>query len=358
MAGCRSRRLSLLLAVLGLLACSFGPATPAGAAASVQREELVIGTSVQGRPITAVHRWRAADVRAKPLLVIGTVHGDEGAGRRVVRRLSQTRLPRGVDLWLVRDANPDGTAADRRTNAHGVDLNRNFPRRWLQAGAGTSTWSGPSAASEPETRALRALVRTVRPHTTVVLHQPLFGVDSYRAKSMTLVRDLSRGTGLPVRYFDCSGGCHGTFTDWHNDRTPGRAVTVEFGHRASAGRVDRVAAAVTECRRDLTGQWAAGSRRSSQPGSHQLCRPSSAIAAGSSTARTIVASMSTAVASPIPSCLNSSSDSVAKMLNTPIITAAALVTTPAEAVTPRATAARVGSPSACASRTRLTTKTW
>ena len=54
--------------------------------------------------------------------------------------------------------------------------------------------------------------------------------------------------------------------------------------------------------------------------------------------------MSTAAARPTPSCLNSSSDSVAKMLNTPTITAAALVTTPADDVTPCATAARVGIP--------------
>ena len=48
----------------------------------------------------------------------------------------------------------------------------------------------------------------------------------------------------------------------------------------------------------------------------------------------MVASISTAAARPTPSCLNSSSDSVAKMLNTPTITAAALVTTPADDVTP------------------------
>src|SRR6185503_5547125 len=43
-----------------------------------------------------------------------------------------------------------------------------------------------------------------------------------------------------------------------------------------------------------------GSRRSSQRGSHQLARPSSAIVAGTSTIRTRVASMSTAAAMPTP----------------------------------------------------------
>ena len=71
-----------------------------------------------------------------------------------------------------------------------------------------------------------SFLRTLAPRTTLVFHQPLSGVDSYRAKSMTLVRRLSRVLGLPVRSFDCDGGCHGTLTDWHNRHLPGRAVTM------------------------------------------------------------------------------------------------------------------------------------
>ena len=61
---------------------------------------------------------------------------------------------------------------------------------------------------------------------------------------MKLVRRLSRESGLPVRSFDCQGGCHGTFTDWLNTRTPGRAVTVEFGARASHAQIVRMKRAV------------------------------------------------------------------------------------------------------------------
>src|SRR5262249_5725961 len=64
-------------------------------------------------------------------------------------------------------------------------------------------------------------------------------------------------------------------------------------------------------------------------GRYQFQRPSSFIDAGSSTARTIVASSSTATARPTPICLMSSVDSVAKMENTATITNAALVTVPA-----------------------------
>lgn len=91
---------------------------------------------------------------------------------------------------------------------------------------------------------MMSLLRTVGPRTVLGLHQPLFAVDSYRAKSMTLVRRLSRLTGLPIRSLDCNGGCHGTMTDWVNTRLSGRAVTVEFGRTASDWRLDRTTSTV------------------------------------------------------------------------------------------------------------------
>ena len=159
------------------------------AAGEVHEQRVVVGTSAGGRGLVAAHRW--ADGATRTILVIGSMHGDEPAGTRVVRRLRSTPVAPEVDLWLVPTMNPDGAAAGRRTNDHGVDLNRNFPRHWVEAGEGTATWSGPAPSSEPETRAVQALLRQVRPRTVVVLHQPLFGVDAYRAKSLTLVHRLA-----------------------------------------------------------------------------------------------------------------------------------------------------------------------
>jgi len=227
------------VAVAGLVG---GVVVSAPASAATTTERVQIGTSVQGRPIMAIHRWTPGATRK--VLVIGNMHGDERAGMRVVARLKTATLPANVNLWLIPTLNPDGNAARTRTNARGVDLNRNFPHRWVRAGRGTSKWSGARAASEPETRALMAFVAKRRPRTTIVFHQPLYGVDSYRAKSMTLVRALSRETGLPVKWFSCSGVCHGTFTGWHNANTPGRAVTVEFGRALSTYRLGRTVRAV------------------------------------------------------------------------------------------------------------------
>jgi murein peptide amidase A len=235
------RRTAALLAGL-LLAALLPQSTPAAAADAPLMERIVIGMSVLGRPIVAEHQWHPGATRT--LLVIGNMHGDEQAGLKVVHRLRTHKFAAAVDLWTIRSANPDGTAADRRTNAHGVDLNRNFPRHWELAGKGTAHWSGPSKASEPETQALLSFIKRIQPRTTIVFHQPLDGVDSYRAKSMKLVRRLSAASGLPVKSFSCNGGCHGTFTDWLNTRTAGRAVTVEFAAHASHAQIVRMKKAV------------------------------------------------------------------------------------------------------------------
>jgi protein MpaA len=242
MSGARrgGRRLLVLLAcLLGLVA---GSLPPAAVAARAQSETVVIGMSAQGRKIVAHHRWREG--ATKRVLVVGSMHGDERAGSRVVRRMRELPLPANVDLWLIPTVNPDGAAAGRRTNGRRVDLNRNFPHRWRLADKGTRKYSGPAKASEPETQALMALVKEIRPRTTVVFHQPLYGVDSYRPKSMRLVRELSRHTGLPIRSFPCGGVCRGTFTGWLNTTTKGRAVTVEFGKTLPSARLTTMGRAV------------------------------------------------------------------------------------------------------------------
>lgn len=69
----------------------------------------------------------------------------------------------GKRLVVTPVVNPDGFNADQRQNAHGVDLNRNYPFHWGRYGTsevpGHFTYRGPAPASEPETRANIDLMR-------------------------------------------------------------------------------------------------------------------------------------------------------------------------------------------------------
>ena len=139
-------------------------AAPAAAGAAT------FGESVRGRPLEVTQRGDpAAPVR---LLVVGSIHGNETAGHAVIARLRRLAPPPGVQLWLVRTANPDGVSRGTRQNARGVDLNRNFPFRWAGGGAAFDTYfPGRAPASEPETRALQRLIAEIEPDLTLYYHQ-------------------------------------------------------------------------------------------------------------------------------------------------------------------------------------------
>jgi peptidoglycan/xylan/chitin deacetylase (PgdA/CDA1 family) len=148
-----------------------------------------------------------------------------------------------MDLWVIPDLNPDGSAAGTRGNAHGVDLNRNFPRRWRASGApGEAEYAGPRPLSEPESRVAAALIRRLRPSITVWLHQPLDVVD-LSGGSRAVERRFARVAGLRarrlVRY-------PGSATGWQNHVFRGStAFVVELPPgRVPAGVADRLVRAV------------------------------------------------------------------------------------------------------------------
>ena len=187
---------------------------------------------MQGRPITVV---RVGDPAApRKILVVGEVHGNESAGRRIVAALRATAPAPEAQLLLVEDLNPDGFAHQTRTNAHGVDLNRNSPQHW--AGAGARPWS------EPETRALRDLVLRERPTRTIYYHQPFGLVDLPEGGRPHAARAYAELTGLPVRRLRRRPG---SLSRWQNvSLQPGSAFVVELaaGPLPPALRLRHVAA--------------------------------------------------------------------------------------------------------------------
>jgi N-acetylmuramoyl-L-alanine amidase len=222
--------MSILATALAVAGGLVGPPAVPHAVPAAAPGETVIGRSTEGRPIRAV---RVGSPRARvKVLVVGMVHGNEPAGRSVVDRLRRVRPPRGTALWLIEDANPDGSAAGSRHNATGVDLNRNFPYRWRpQEGVYES---GPGPASEPETQAIQRFVERERPRITLWYHQALRMVVKSTGDAK-LERLYSRRSGLPRKRLP---RYHGTAVSWQNTTFPGdTAFVVELpgGPLSAAG---------------------------------------------------------------------------------------------------------------------------
>ncbi|HEV3001315.1 MAG TPA: DUF2817 domain-containing protein [Solirubrobacteraceae bacterium] len=200
------------------------------------------GRSVEGRPLV-VESAGAPDAPRR-VLVVGAIHGDEPAGRRVAAAVLRATPPRGVRVHVIRDLNPDGSRRGRRQNARGVDLNRNFPHRWRRARRGRY-WPGRRAASEPETRWAMRAIRAIRPHVTVWLHQPYGFVVPAAGADRRVVRRYARAARLPVRRLP---RYRGTAAGWENATLPGGgAFVVEL----PAGRPSRAAV-----RRHVRAVWA------------------------------------------------------------------------------------------------------
>lgn len=69
-----------------------------------------------------------AGATAPPRIYMSSgIHGDEPAGPLAMRQLlHEDKWPRGVDFWLCPCLNPAGFELNRRENANGLDLNRQY----------------------------------------------------------------------------------------------------------------------------------------------------------------------------------------------------------------------------------------
>jgi murein peptide amidase A len=224
------RSVSRSCRIAALLAALLGAPSSAHAHSSdptVVRHEL-LGRSVLGRSIPIVETGDPDE--ARKLLVVGCIHGDEPGGIRIAQTLARLPSPTNADLWIVPTLNPDGVAAHTRQNAHGVDLNRNFPWNWRRLGQrGYRYYSGPRALSEPESRLAFRLIVGLRPAVSIWFHQP-YGVVDESGGDVGLERRFANAVELPLvrlpRY-------PGSVVSWEDHHSPGTTAFVVELHAGS-----------------------------------------------------------------------------------------------------------------------------
>ncbi|MBF0588042.1 MAG: murein peptide amidase A [Magnetococcales bacterium] len=149
------------------------------------------GVSVEGTPILFKEYppLPARQPQARVLL-IGGIHGDEYSSVSVIFKWMKVldRYHSGLFHWRIAPlTNPDGLLREKsqRTNARGVDLNRNFPTRnwenesedyWVRkTHRDARRYPGPKPLSEPESRWIHDQIRAFQPNVIVSVHAP-FGL--------------------------------------------------------------------------------------------------------------------------------------------------------------------------------------
>ncbi len=143
--------------------------------------------SVRGRPVLV--RDVAPATPRRRVLVVGAMHGDEfSAASLALYWIKQAvEFPDKTHWRFIPVLNPDGllNRPPQRMNAHGVDLNRNFPTPNWQREAplywekrtrkDPRRWPGRAPLSEPEARYLFDVMNQFKPHVIVSIHAP-YGV--------------------------------------------------------------------------------------------------------------------------------------------------------------------------------------
>ena len=109
-------------------------------------------------------------------------------------------------LLFIPCLNPDGLQLGQRTNANGVDLNRNFPtKNWGQNLGDNATcddensgyYGGKSAGSEIETQFLIDTINEFKPEIILTLHAP-YKVVNYDGPAKEIADKISKIINYPV----------------------------------------------------------------------------------------------------------------------------------------------------------------
>lgn len=138
------------------------------------------------------------------ILIVGVVHGDEPQGKYLIEEYIKSN--QNFSQLFIPCLNPDGMHLKTRTNANGVDINRNFPtKNWGENKGENATcddetsfyFGGKSASSEIETRFLIDTVNKYAPKLVLTLHTP-YKVVNFDGDAKNIAQMISDIINYPV----------------------------------------------------------------------------------------------------------------------------------------------------------------
>jgi murein tripeptide amidase MpaA len=138
-----------------------------------------IGKTYNGN---AIWLFTAGNLTGRKILWDGELHGNEDKGSELLFLIAQWLLESNTTranqilettyvmfIPVVNDMDIRGNG-NNETSPYGVDLNRNFATGWTPSNPNSDLYSGDTATSEPETKALRNVFSTYRPVFYVNMH--------------------------------------------------------------------------------------------------------------------------------------------------------------------------------------------
>jgi len=193
-------------------------------------KEIIFGHSVMGKEIKGYEIGYGNET----ILLFGSIHGNEKGSQDLLDRFiielkqNPTLVSSQKKIIIIPMLNPDGFY-DRtdKLNAHGVNIDLNFPtKEWKQYGT-NGTYAGKAPYSEPESIIISTIVQTYEIKKMVSFH-------AHGAVIIPEDNDVSRAAAKEYakdggyRFYGGSMDFFGNPTQWFVETTGYPAFTVEL----------------------------------------------------------------------------------------------------------------------------------
>lgn len=194
-------------------------------------QRIVIGQTELKRDIIVEQFGDGEEVVA----IISSIHGNETIGTPLLFRFLQEGGVKNLDgrtVFLLYVANPDGYVLGMRGNSNNIDINRNLPTENF----GRGIFNGKEPLSAIESTVLIGFFEEYQPDRTLIIHQPLNGID-YDGASKDLAEHLSAKSGIRIKRLGARSGSIGSYLSLSLKK---QVVTLEVPERYSDMSMDSV----------------------------------------------------------------------------------------------------------------------